>query len=92
MKQNTSRQNPMSIEAINERNLPFLTPRNVVAIYTVVHILLQMRRDLGVEAMLEYMETYLACLERDNPKFKKTIKMVLSLMDVEKMYRDAVES
>lgn len=81
-----------SIESLSERNLPFLTPRNVVAIYTVMHILLRMRRELGMEAMLEYMEAYLECIEKDNPKFRKTVKMVLSLMDLEKMYQDAMGS
>ena len=71
---------------------PFLSPDNVVAIYTVLAILRRMKLCLSIEAMLEYMDAYLSVLEKNNQDFKMTVTRVLEVLNVEKMYRDVIDA
>jgi len=66
--------------------LPFLTPENTIAIFTTLSILLKMKNQLGLEAMMEYMEFYLLTIEKHNPRFKGAVDQALALMSVQKMY------
>ena len=68
---------------------PLFNYDNTIAVYTVLTILLVMKRKLGLEAMLEYVERYLTTIERSNPKFRLAVSHALSLINVEKLYRDA---
>ena len=72
-------------------NPPFLTPGNTVAIYTILRILRQMKRDLGIEAMHEYIDNYCRVIEQNNPKFKEAVNRALRQLSVEKMYQDAIK-
>ncbi|MCD4728881.1 MAG: hypothetical protein K8R46_14580 [Pirellulales bacterium] len=72
-------------------NPPFLTPGNTVAIYTILSILRRMKRELGIEAMHEYIENYCRVIEENNPKFNEAVKHALRLMNVEKLYQNAME-
>jgi hypothetical protein len=67
-----------------------LAPDSTVAIYTVLTILLRMRNALGLEAMLEYIATYCSIIEKNNPRFKMAVKQALTLISIEKLYRDAI--
>jgi len=71
---------------------PFLTPGNTVAIYTVLTILCRMKRELGIEAMHEYIDNYCRIIESNNPRFKDAVQRALSRMSVEKMYQDAMDN
>ncbi len=64
---------------------------NPVAVYTVLCILRDMRSELGLEAMLEYMGEYLGAIERSNPELKGAVARAMTLVSVGKMYRDAVK-
>ena len=68
----------------------FTFPEHNVAVYTVLYILLLMRKRLGIEAMLEYVEEYLIVVEQSNPRFQTAVRQALALMSVEKMYKDAL--
>ncbi len=68
-----------------------LKPKNWIIIYTVVCILNKMRKQLGLEAMLEYLEKFQVSIEAHNPKLKEAVAQALLLMPVEKMYRDAIK-
>ena len=68
----------------------FHSPRNIVAIYTVLSILIQMKRVLGLEAMLEYVEEYMRIAEKHTPEMKPAVTEALTLMSVEKIYREAM--
>ena len=67
-------------------SLLFLTPENTIAIFTTLTILLKMREQLGLEAMLEYMEFYILTIEEHNPRFKGAVARAIELMNVEKIY------
>ena len=69
---------------------PLFTPDNTVAIYTVLSIMMKMKNNLGMEAMLEYVAKYLSIIERNNPHFKDAVKDALDLLSVEKLYKDAM--
>ena len=66
--------------------LPFLNSENTIAIFTTLSILLKMKNQLGLEAMIEYMEFYLLTIEKHNPRFKGAVEQALSLMSVSKIY------
>ena len=66
--------------------LPFLTPENTIAIFTTLSILLKMKEQLGLEAMMEYMEFYILTVEQYNPRFKGAVEQAVSLMNIGKIY------
>ncbi|MBI3618298.1 MAG: hypothetical protein HY210_08840 [Candidatus Omnitrophica bacterium] len=69
----------------------FTSSVNSIAIYTVLCILRRMKREVGLEAMLEYLDKYLGAIETHNPQLKHAVAKALSLMSVEKMYREAMK-
>jgi hypothetical protein len=50
-----------------------------------------MRRQLGLEAMMEYLEKYMTTIESHNPQLENAVKEEMTRINVEKMYRDAVK-
>lgn len=59
---------------------------NSVAIYTTFKITQEMRKKLGVEAMLEYVDNYCLIIEEFNPQVKTAVSRALSLIDVNRIY------
>ena len=68
------------------QSLPFLTPENTIAIFTTLSILLKMKTQLGLEAMMEYMEFYVLTIEKHNPRFKGAVEKALSMMSMQKLH------
>lgn len=66
-------------------------PENSVAIYTMLTILSRMRAELGLEAMLDYMDSYRVAIEESNPKFKSAVCEAIGLVSMERLYRKAVK-
>ena len=66
--------------------------RNIIVIYTMLSILVKMKEQLGLEAMLEYMNKYLSIMGEGNPKMQSAVHYALALMSVEKMYHDALQN
>ena len=64
---------------------------NVVAIYTTFCILQRMRSQIGLEAMLEYMDSHIAVVDQFNPKLQTAVKEALTRVNIEKTYKDARE-
>ena len=49
------------------------SPANIIAIYTVLSTLIKMKRELGLEAMLEYLGYYHHTMEAHNPQLKNAV-------------------
>lgn len=60
-----------------------------VAVYTIFCILKVMRKQLCLEAMLEYMEQYLATVEKANPSLKEAVGKALTRVNIKQIYKDA---
>ncbi|MCA9394885.1 MAG: hypothetical protein KC900_11825 [Candidatus Omnitrophica bacterium] len=60
-----------------------------IAVYTQLSILLRMRRELGLEAMLQYLEAYVQIVQRANPELKQAVDQALSMMSTKRIYRQA---
>ncbi len=60
-----------------------------IAVYTQLSILLKMRQELGLEAMLEYLDAYIRIIEQNNPELKRAVEKALALVSVRRMYRQA---
>ena len=69
----------------------FTSSANSIAIYTVLCILRRMKREVGLEAMLEYLDKYLETTETHNARLKLAVAKALWMMSVEKMYREAMK-
>lgn len=69
----------------------FTTSTNSIAIYTVLCILRRMKREIGLEAMLEYLDKYLETIEAHNFELKQAVHKALGMMSVGKMYKDAMK-
>ena len=57
--------------------------------YTMLKILDQMRKELGLEAMLEYLQIYLRTMEEDNPKVHLAVMQALKVNNVAQIYKEA---
>ena len=82
----TKPSNPNQKEFSNQ----LFSPTNIIAIYTVLSTLFKMKNELGLEAMLEYCEYYHHTLEFHNPKLKYAVTEALELIDVKKIYHEAL--
>ncbi len=63
---------------------------HLIAVYTVFCLLRSMRKQLCLEAMLEYMEEYVQTVERGSPPLKESVLKALSKINIKKMYKDAM--
>lgn len=72
-------------------DLPF-SPQNLLVVYTVLSILIRMKEKLGFEAMWEYIFHYWQIVGKRNPSIRAAVIRAQDLMDVEKMYYDALSS
>ena len=61
-----------------------------IAVYTVLRILLQMKSQLGLEAMLEYIRSYLNVVEQYNPQIKNAVSRAVEIINVSKVYEETV--
>ena len=68
----------------------FQTQDNTVAIYTVLSILIKMKNRFGLEAMTQYIQSYLDSTEIHYPGIKPAVHRALDLMSVERIYREAM--
>lgn len=67
-------------------NNPCFTPEHIVAFYTLLSVLLKMKKELGLEAMLEYMAQYLAAIDSHNPKLAMAVAKTLEKIPIEVFY------
>jgi len=65
---------------------------DIITVYIVLFVLRKMRIQLGLEATLEYAESYMESMEKKNSKLRGLVYKALMYIDVAKMYKDAVES
>jgi hypothetical protein len=74
------------------QKFPFMVndSANMIAVYTVMCILRSMKTQVCLEAMLEYMEKYLMVVERHNPRLQNAVMKVISTINIEKIYKDAM--
>ena len=79
---------PIPLSPVNNEN-HFLA-NNMVAVYTVLSILVKMQHVLGLEAMLEYIRSYLNIIEKYNPQIKPAVSQAMQLISVAKIYKEAV--
>lgn len=78
----------------NPRRSPSNSPHkpkitDSIAVYTQLSILLKMRQELGLEAMLQYLEAYVRIIARGNPELKRAVDKALTLMSTKRIYRQA---
>ena len=61
-----------------------------IAVYTALSVLILMRKELGLEAMVGYMESYRRIFELTFPSIKLAVNKAVSLVDVIKLYNEAM--
>ena len=62
---------------------------NLITVYIVLFVLRRMRARLGLEATLEFAESYMKKMERENQRLRQLAYKALEDVDIEKMYKDA---
>jgi hypothetical protein len=67
----------------------YVRGQKAVSIYTVLAILDQMKGSLGLEAMMEYMETYKKTIEMNDPRLRLAVNKAMEVINVEDMYTQA---
>ena len=64
---------------------------NLIGVYTMVRILDKMSRELGLEAMLEYMRHYQAVIEKDNARFHEAVSTAFDKISVDRIYQEMTQ-
>jgi len=72
--------------------IPAFSPATTIGIYTVLTILAVMKQQLGLEAMLDYIDKYLYLIEQHNPQIKHAVQRALTLVSIEGIYNDAMRA
>lgn len=54
-----------------------LPPEHLVSFYTLLKILMKMKKELGLEAMLEYMAKFIEAIDSHNPKLSQAVSKTL---------------
>ncbi len=62
----------ISINYLNDKGSPNLN-RRLIIIYTVLLVLKKMRDRLGIEAMLDFLDSYTKAIERIKPEIKNAV-------------------
>ena len=62
-----------------------------VAIYTTLRIIERMKKEIGLEVTLEYLEHYIAEVERNIPPIKKTTDYILQFINIRKIFQELME-
>jgi len=70
--------------------VPFKDQKSAISLYAILSVLRRMRTELGLEAMLEYMDFYQALIEKHNPQFQEAVGKALEFINVGKIYEDAM--
>ena len=50
-----------------------------------------MSRELGLEAMLEYMRHYQAVIEKDNTRFHEAVSIAFDKISVDRIYQEMAQ-
>jgi hypothetical protein len=61
-----------------------------ISVYTVLSLLKNMRKDLGLEAMSEFIDSYVLAIERTNPELKEVLKDSLTERAINQFYQAVV--
>ena len=69
-------------------NTLLFPPQHIVAFYTVLTVLVKMKKELGLEAMLEYMAMYLNEIDSHNPKLSIAVAKTLENIPIEVFYHE----
>jgi hypothetical protein len=62
-----------------------------VSVYTVMSILKHMRKELGLEAMSEFVDMYINVIEKSHPELRKLVQEALSEQAINHFYQAAVD-
>ena len=81
-------------ESNNNAGFPHSHPEvfpqeHIIPIYIGLSVLNKMKLELGLEAMLEYMNKYLQIVDEYNPKLQYAVSQALKMISVEKIYHEA---
>jgi len=61
-------------------------------IYIVFRILEKMKREVGLGAMLQYLNKYINTFESNYPRNKTSVSEILDFVDIEEMYKESVDN
>ena len=64
---------------------------HTIAVYTTMRTLRAIRNQLGLEAMLEFIERYTAAIETVEPLVAETAAEVLAEYQIEKVYQGVLD-
>ena len=78
---------PLQGPAEPGRSLKPAFSQHAISVYTVLTILAAMRKDLGLEAMSEFLDNYTAAVEKMNPELKVAVSEAMSEHAVYSLYR-----
>lgn len=73
----------------NEKGFP---SGHMTAFYTLLVILMKIKKEQGLEAMLEYMTTFIAVIDSHNPKLSQAVSQTMKHTSTEVIYEQLGQS
>lgn len=62
-----------------------------VEVYTILRVLKQIKKELGLEAMVDFHASYIEQIDRYNPHLVKAVDHAIRILDTKRVYRALVE-
>ena len=69
-------------------HLKLLPQEHLIPIDIYFAILQKMKKELGLEAMIEYLEKYQIVIEMDNPLSNNAVTQALKMINIERIYHE----
>lgn len=70
--------------------IDFDDSKRVIWMYTGLRVLRQIRRNFGLEVMLQYMDQYSSSIEHANPLMKTAVTQALARVNMQGLVDDAM--
>ncbi len=79
------------LKSVSRENF-FEKPDNTIAIYTASCVLRRIGERFGPQGMDRYLKSYIQVVDQREPKLRAAVDQAVSMMNIEKMYYDAVKN
>ena len=64
------------------------TKTELIAVYTMMRVLKKMRKELGLEACIEYIDKFIAIIGKDSSNLNKAVEYILRNIDIKNIYQE----
>lgn len=76
------------VPVVEDKNITRPLSGQFISVYTTLRILLKMKQDIGLEAMLEYAEGCVGEIEKHNQPIREITDWILEVTDIRRIFNE----